>query len=61
LTKLKELELFNTTVSDKGVKKLKEALPNCVITHGTRGREHEAQLGDEKDARNRPISTPVGL
>ena len=33
LTKLKDLDLMFTQVTDEGVKKLKEALPNCEIFH----------------------------
>jgi len=33
LTGLKELFLMNTKVTDAGVKKLKQALPNCIIKH----------------------------
>jgi hypothetical protein len=33
LTRLKELRLYHTQVTDEGVKKLQEALPKCEIYH----------------------------
>ena len=33
LSKLQYLDLSNTQVTDEGVKKLQQALPNCIIEH----------------------------
>ena len=33
LTQLRELHLFHANVTDEGVTKLQQALPNCKITH----------------------------
>ena len=33
LLKLRHLYLFNTNVTDAGIQKLQQALPNCGITH----------------------------
>jgi hypothetical protein len=32
-TRLEELQLTSTTVTDNGVKRLQQTLPNCVILH----------------------------
>ena len=38
LTNLRKLVLYSTLVTDEGVKKLRQALPNCVILTRAIGR-----------------------